>query len=1558
MTVFDLGWNPKKFVFEEKEEVNGTMVVIDTTYKGGTTCGPAFRGMLCERCNKGYFQEYGTCIPCPTTDYIGIFVIPISLMMGFAIGTGAFVFAVVAVILVLKWKWRDGDKPTVGEIYGNVGPFVASCLSLLQLLATAAAQTQGDLPAWLRQFYSLLKMVLVQTPGTNPQCMEDENANPFIMDMVIMCNAFVVLTLCVLFMSHPFRVETHLRRCWMASREYGRCWLCKCINRRKCPECADAYELRWDPYCERRCVKVEEEAADPYALDMSLYGQTKSPVGSDADGSREQEQIFELGAQVEARYMGGDSWFSAVVIDVHDEDNTYDVIYEDGDTDERIPSSWIRLIIIEEAAIVRENPHKSRAPPPQLLDAGAEVREVDEGTEEGGTAADNEASLSSIVVQERIYAEGDIVDAKYLDGTTWFRGTILSVNAIFGEDTSYRVRYEEDGEEEDGMPSSAIRFIKSGVDGDELMLGATNPLFKQRHPRADAPSPQPLSKAEQKRAEKAQKKAVKAEKRAAAVAAAAAKKTARKEVAAAKREAKRAKRDGAKKKGGKDEETFSHGNPLMKEKKKPLRVGDAIECRFSGGSDWYSGHITACHQAGDDGADAEETYDVTFDDGDTDTNVSKDCVRRVLATGGVEASGSSSSSSSSGSGGSSGSDSDSSGSSSGSDSEEEEEEEEAVLVGPDTLFVGDLVDTIDHDGVLQRATVSRSQLMYLGKTVMISYDIKYVKSGEEAWELERDALTRVELPFIPTGGMEVEGNFAGKGEWFAATIDYVHETDVYDVEYEDGEYEDKVVIERLRKRRRYGARDLPMIIKLQAYVRGQGGRHIYAQMRLDQGAKAKIARLRRKSFMIASEVAGQISENLPGPLEMLAPAFIAAQGMFDAAGQEREADDEPFIVNLFEEIITPGIRMLLCAIPMMEYSTITQKCLDTLHCVESPEHGLILAAQAKPIRCWEGIHVLPAGIAICAIIIYGIGFPLFTLCHLIWTLLRKRKELERENIDDVVAATAELAELQQIADEEDQEAMEKKKQLEDDIKAAADAAIAEWAKLNGYDYRQAKAEQDAEEEAERQKAADEKRKVEEEEKKKRKRLKERAARKAALAKGDQWSGKPDPAAKKEGSSSSSGSNSGSSSDESSSEEGGGFESFGHENPLWKAKGGQSAEGSNEAEGEDGGKDQSGGDDNDDDAVVVGTKTTTEEGNEEDETAAAALEIIVLTPEERMGILATHLHEVWRDGRKLKNGSYTQAQKIYNRVVYDIAALTFDELPEPAKELLHGTARCACEYIENALTEPLSLGTSRSSALASLVGDSDFVEGAAALQHAHWRKKADRSADSTMLVPYAHLTEPQKEQSRFVIASALEQFVDESMAADTVLREMEKQETLDADVAKADADGEYTFKEEMATMNCVKKDTVTRLVLQRRLAVRLEAKGARRQVAYRVWFAGPYTENTFYLHHVELIVLFALNILGTVTSGGEPDIRKDIALFAGTLILVLSHMGLIMWMRPFLDDCKWLMAAKGASDVMCCQIAGLSFTARLAEEMSEATEALVIMAYITVRVWSLYIYIYI
>ena len=643
--------------------------------------------------------------------------------------------------------------------------------------------------------------------------------------------------------------------------------------------------------------------------------------------------------------------------------------------------------------VSRVNPRRALVAPLQIDDAappggarGAADTSVVDGTVLG-------ALTGHSVPEVRAYVEGDVVDAKYLGGADWFRATIVAVNTLCdGEPSSYRVLYAEDGEEEDGVASTLLRFVRaaaprgggaeSGVGGNARVAKPANPL------REEAPTRRtPLTRAERRAAAVAKKRKLVAAKRAAKATA-----------ATAKAAAKKAKADAASMAVKAPPVAGAAVRPSAC-LELPFRVGESLEARFSGGADWYGARIVAANAA-------QTLFAVEFDDGDRENDVPADCIRRVAARGGAEASGSSGSSdgsSSSGSGSSSGSDS----SGSGSDSDDDEA---VVLVGPDTLFAGDVVEHIDAAGVRRRATILKSNVMYIGKDIRITYDATYDEGGAEAWELTRDALTRVELPFKCKEGSEVEANFKGKGIWFRGVIDYVHENEQYDVDYDDGEFEGMVPLARIRRRARYGVADLPAITKIQAIARGQAGRLIYATMCLDQGAKAKMVRLRRKSFAVASEVAGQISENLPGPLEMLAPVFIAAQGVFDAAGQEREEDDEPFLVNLFEEIITPGIRMLLCAIPMMEYSTITQKCLDTLHCVESPEHGLVLAAQAKPIRCWEGIHIGPAMLAGVVIVIYGVGFPTVTFGHLMWTLLRKRKAMAMAEAEDAAEAASLLAE--------------------------------------------------------------------------------------------------------------------------------------------------------------------------------------------------------------------------------------------------------------------------------------------------------------------------------------------------------------------------------------------------------------------------------------------------------------------------------------------------------------------------------------------------------------------
>ena len=53
------------------------------------------------------------------------------------------------------------------------------------------------------------------------------------------------------------------------------------------------------------------------------------------------EPAFAIGARVEARYNGGESWYPGKVFTAHP-DNTYYIKYDDGDEEDNIPASDIR----------------------------------------------------------------------------------------------------------------------------------------------------------------------------------------------------------------------------------------------------------------------------------------------------------------------------------------------------------------------------------------------------------------------------------------------------------------------------------------------------------------------------------------------------------------------------------------------------------------------------------------------------------------------------------------------------------------------------------------------------------------------------------------------------------------------------------------------------------------------------------------------------------------------------------------------------------------------------------------------------------------------------------------------------------------------------------------------------------------------------------------------------------------------------------------------------------------------------------------------------------------
>ena len=122
---------------------------------------------------------------------------------------------------------------------------------------------------------------------------------------------------------------------------------------------------------------------------------------------------FLLADKIDGRYMGGNKWFPGKITSVN-RDGTYDVKYSDGDDEQNVAPSFLRL---------HDAQHHSK----------------------------KEHSLG---VNTGVFVLGEAVEAKYLGGAKWFAGKISAVNA----DKSYDVHYN-DGETETAIAVELIRSI-------------------------------------------------------------------------------------------------------------------------------------------------------------------------------------------------------------------------------------------------------------------------------------------------------------------------------------------------------------------------------------------------------------------------------------------------------------------------------------------------------------------------------------------------------------------------------------------------------------------------------------------------------------------------------------------------------------------------------------------------------------------------------------------------------------------------------------------------------------------------------------------------------------------------------------------------------------------------------------------------------------------------------------------------------------------------------------------------------------------------------------------
>eukprot|EP00753_Platysulcus_tardus_P003640 PLAT12475.5.p1 GENE.PLAT12475.5~~PLAT12475.5.p1 ORF type:complete len:300 (+),score=114.23 PLAT12475.5:262-1161(+) len=122
-------------------------------------------------------------------------------------------------------------------------------------------------------------------------------------------------------------------------------------------------------------------------------------------------------------------------------------------------------------------------------------------------------------------------------------------------------------------------------------------------------------------------------------------------------------------------------------------------------------------------------------------------------------------------------------------------------------------------------------------------------------------------------------------------------------------------------------------------------------------------------------------------------------------------------------------------------------------------------------------------------------------------------------------------------------------------------------------------------------------------------------------------------------------------------------------------------------------------------------------------------------------VASELHDAWRKPRMRPDGTYEPRLKTIGKRTYDIAALSFQQLPERYQKENHAAAQVACDSIYAAVEQQVAL-------------DDDFLEQAAEEQHAAWLKRNGDWAPPHQAVPYAELAEEEKEKDRTIVRKAL------------------------------------------------------------------------------------------------------------------------------------------------------------------------------------------------------------
>lgn len=168
--------------------------------------------------------------------------------------------------------------------------------------------------------------------------------------------------------------------------------------------------------------------------------------------------IYKVGEIIEGHFRGTEGWYAGTITAIRGPD-IYDIEYEDGDREQNVPLTNIRKAL--------NTSHDN--------------------------SMNNNLKLNmndtSVVLAAAGYKTGDAVEARYYNGTSWYKGTIGACRVIPGSGGKYAydVNYD-DGEREKNLTEDKLRRVGIAGTDDSIISVITNNVNNEQPVLVQSPN--------------------------------------------------------------------------------------------------------------------------------------------------------------------------------------------------------------------------------------------------------------------------------------------------------------------------------------------------------------------------------------------------------------------------------------------------------------------------------------------------------------------------------------------------------------------------------------------------------------------------------------------------------------------------------------------------------------------------------------------------------------------------------------------------------------------------------------------------------------------------------------------------------------------------------------------------------------------------------------------------------------------------------------------------------------------------------------------------------------